>query len=80
MKTVIGIDLGTQHLKIVFYDFNARQVVAVESAPLDLYQGDAGVAEQQSQWWLNALRDAATRKRKSSWLLDFCAATQVARI
>lgn len=58
MNTVIGIDLGTQSVKVVFYDFNARSFAAIESAPLDLYQGDVGVAEQQSHWWLNALRDA----------------------
>lgn len=58
MNTVIGIDLGTQALKVIFYDFEQRRVTASESAPLDIYQGDVGVAEQQSHWWLNALRDA----------------------
>ena len=61
MDTVIGIDLGTQALKVVFYDFAARRVAAVESAALDLYQGEPGVAEQQSQWWLDALREAIGR-------------------
>lgn len=61
MNTVIGIDLGTQNLKVVFYDFEARQIAAVESAPLDLCQSDVGVAEQQSHWWLNALRDAVAK-------------------
>lgn len=58
MNTVLGIDLGTQALKVVCYDFTAREIVAVESSSLDLYQGDAGVAEQQSHWWINALREA----------------------
>ena len=58
MNTVIGIDLGTQSVKVVFYDFESKSFAAIESAPLDLYQGDVGVAEQQSHWWLNALRDA----------------------
>ena len=61
MNTVLGIDLGTQALKVVFYDFEARELVAIESAPLDLYQADIGVAEQQSHWWLNALRDAIAK-------------------
>lgn len=61
MNSVVGIDLGTQALKVIFYDFAARRTVASESAPLDLYQGDVGVAEQQSHWWLNALRDAMAK-------------------
>ncbi len=55
MKTVVGIDLGTQSLKVVFYDYEARKIVASESAELDLYQNDNGAAEQQAHWWLNAL-------------------------
>ena len=55
MKTVLGIDLGTQSLKVLFYDFANREVVACESASLDLYQSDDGTAEQQARWWLNAL-------------------------
>jgi len=58
MQTTVGIDLGTQSLKVVFYDFQAQRVVASESSPLDLYQNDAGAAEQQAHWWTNALQDA----------------------
>ncbi len=61
MKTVVGIDLGTQSLKVVFYDFSAREIVASESATLDLYQSEDGTAEQQAQWWLNALRETLSR-------------------
>ena len=56
VSTVLGIDLGTQSVKVVFYDFDACQTAAVESAPLELYQTDAGVAEQQAHWWIHALR------------------------
>ncbi len=58
MSTVLGIDLGTQNVKVVCYDFEARETVAVENAPLDLYQTDEGVAEQQAQWWTHALKQA----------------------
>jgi xylulokinase len=57
MNTVVGIDLGTQSLKVVFYDYASREIVASESAALDLYQNDKGAAEQQAHWWLNALTD-----------------------
>lgn len=61
MSTVLGIDLGTQSLKCVFYDADRRTVVASESAPLDLYQRDDGTAEQQAHWWLKALGEALGR-------------------
>ena len=48
MSIVLGIDLGTQSVKVVLYDFLARKAVAVESAPLDIYQTDSGIAEQKS--------------------------------
>ncbi len=58
MRTVLGIDLGTQHVKVVFYDVDERDVVASESAALDIYLGEQGQAEQQAHWWTNALRNA----------------------
>ena len=61
MQTVVGIDLGTQHLKVVFYDYAARQVVAEEASPLALVQDDTGVAEQRAQWWIDALHSAFAR-------------------
>jgi xylulokinase len=61
MKTAVGIDLGTQSLKAIFYDYAARTIVASESVGLDLYQDDAGTAEQKAEWWLNALREVMGR-------------------
>jgi sugar (pentulose or hexulose) kinase len=58
MKTVVGVDLGTQSLKVVFYDFVAREIVASKSVELDLYQNDEGAAEQQARWWVSALHEA----------------------
>lgn len=65
MSTVLGIDLGTQSVKVVFYDFETRESVAVETAPLDLYQTDDGVAEQQAHWWVHALRQALQQVGKA---------------
>jgi xylulokinase len=58
MSTVLGIDLGTQNVKVVCYDFEARETLAVENAPLDLNQTEEGIAEQQAQWWTHALEQA----------------------
>lgn len=41
MNTVLGIDLGTQSLKVAFCDYDTRKLVALASAPLNLLR-DAG--------------------------------------
>ena len=61
MNTVVGIDLGTQALKVVYYDVDNREVAATESASLDLYQNENGAAEQQVHWWITALKEAIGR-------------------
>ncbi len=58
MSTVLGIDLGTQHLKVVFYDPEGRATTAVASAALNLHRGEAGQAEQEARWWVSALKEA----------------------
>jgi xylulokinase len=61
MSTVLGIDLGTQHLKTLLYDADKRQVLASATAPLGLNQKDDGSAEQQAHWWVEALTDALSQ-------------------
>jgi len=58
VSTVIGIDLGTQALKVLFLDAHGGGLVASASAPLALHRGDNGVAEQEHQCWLSALSQA----------------------
>jgi xylulokinase len=58
MKTVLGIDLGTQSLKVVFYDFEARKVAASASAALEVRRDERGSAEQEAAWWRAALKSA----------------------
>ena len=65
MTTVLGIDIGTQSVKAVFYDFEARQIAFIGSAPLDLHQTDDGVAEQRAEWWVEALRKATASVERS---------------
>ena len=65
MTTVLGIDIGTQSVKVVFYDFEARQIASIGSAPLDLHQTDDGVAEQRAEWWIEALRKAMGNVQES---------------
>lgn len=58
MDTVLGIDLGTQSLKVTFYDPAARRVAGAASAPLEVTRDAGGRAEQLAKWWLQALADA----------------------
>jgi xylulokinase len=58
MDTTLGIDLGTQSLKVVFYDYKAREVVASASAPLEVIRDESGRAEQEASWWLAALQQS----------------------
>ncbi|MBN6150562.1 xylulokinase [Xanthomonas sp. AmX2] len=66
---VAGLDVGTQSVKLVAYDPQARAVVATHSCPLELLAGEDGSREQQPSWWLDAIRhcfaqlDAGTRMR-----------------
>lgn len=61
MKTVLGIDLGTQSLKVLCYDYETQQIVGVTSAPLDVDRDKHGKAEQDAQWWLSALLSCCTQ-------------------
>ena len=56
MKSVLGIDLGTQSLKIVCYDYETKSVIHVASSPLEVDQDETGKAEQNADDWLQALK------------------------
>ncbi|MDC7234200.1 MAG: xylulokinase [Spirochaetales bacterium] len=55
MKTIIGIDNGTQSTKVVFYDFENKKIVASASAPHDMISREDGSREQKASWWIDAL-------------------------
>lgn len=57
MDTVLGIDLGTQSMKLVCYEFASKKIVANVSSPLDVHREDDGTAEQSATDWLTALKD-----------------------
>ena len=56
MKTTLGIDLGSQSIKIIFYNYQKKAVVAEASSPLEVITDSNGRAEQISDWWLDALK------------------------
>lgn len=56
LKTVIGIDNGTQSTKVVFYNYETGKIAASASAPHDLISREDGSREQKASWWIQALQ------------------------
>ncbi|RDS85283.1 xylulokinase [Dyella psychrodurans] len=56
MSLVVGIDVGTQSVKLIAYDAVSRQVVATHGQALELIAGDDGSREQKAEWWIDAIR------------------------
>jgi xylulokinase len=56
MSLVIGLDVGTQSVKLVAYDPAAGQILGTQGQPLQLIAGDDGSREQRAEWWLAAIR------------------------
>ena len=56
MKTVCGIDLGTQSCKVIIYDFENKVVVARESSSLSMIVESDGTREQKAEWYGEALK------------------------
>ncbi len=57
----VGLDVGTQSVKLVAYDPDARAVVASHGQPLELIAGEDGSREQHAQWWIDAIRACFAR-------------------
>ncbi|HWL62546.1 MAG TPA: xylulokinase [Steroidobacteraceae bacterium] len=56
MGLAVGLDVGTQGVKLVAYDPQERRVVATQSRPLELIAGANGTREQRAEWWIDAIR------------------------
>jgi xylulokinase len=57
MNTVMGVDLGTQSLKVIIYDFESKKIVDEKSCSLELISKEDGTKEQKAQWWLDAFKE-----------------------
>lgn len=53
-NTVMGVDLGTQGVKIIVYNPDQREIVHSSSAPLQLISHADGTREQLAEWWIEA--------------------------
>jgi xylulokinase len=61
MSLVVGLDVGTQSVKLLAYEPGARRIVAVHSQPLELIAGEDGSREQRAEWWTDAIRACFAR-------------------
>jgi xylulokinase len=52
----VGVDVGTQSVKLLAYDAHARKVVATCGQALDLIARSDGTREQRAEWWIEAIR------------------------
>jgi len=56
MSLVIGLDVGTQSVKLVAYDAATHAVVETHGHALELVARDDGSREQEAAWWIDAIR------------------------
>src|SRR5690606_6124941 len=61
MSLVIGLDVGTQSVKLLAYDPGSRRVVQQCSRELELVAREDGSREQEAAWWTDAIRDCFAR-------------------
>ncbi len=52
-EVVMGVDLGTQSIKVVIYDASEQRELARASHVLDLITGEDGSREQLAEWWID---------------------------
>ena len=55
MKTVAGIDMGTQSIKVVLYNYETKQIIAKAQESVDLIAENDGTREQKVEWYDAAL-------------------------
>jgi len=58
MRTLCGIDLGTQSCKIVLYDYEKKHIIETAQVPIDMIASNDGTREQKAEWYRDALKAA----------------------
>ena len=56
MSLVVGLDVGTQSVKLVALDATSHRIVATHGRPLQLIAAEDGSREQLAEWWIDAVR------------------------
>ncbi len=55
MTTVAGIDMGTQSMKVILYDWEAKKILAKTQEPVDIIARNDGTREQKTEWYDTAI-------------------------
>ncbi|MCL2472135.1 MAG: xylulokinase [Treponema sp.] len=66
MKTLCGIDLGTQSCKIVLYDYEKKSIVETAQVPIDIIASNDGTREQKAEWYRDALASSFDKLSKTA--------------
>ncbi|MDR3302557.1 MAG: xylulokinase [Spirochaetaceae bacterium] len=60
-ETVAGVDMGTQSIKVVLYDWHSKNIIAQEKISVDMIADNDGTREQKTEWYDNALAQLFSR-------------------
>jgi xylulokinase len=55
MRTIAGLDMGTQSIKVALYDWEKRRIAAVYQEAVQIIAENDGTREQKTEWWEAAL-------------------------
>ena len=66
MKTVCGIDLGTQSCKLVLYDYEKKRIIETAHVPVDMIAANDGTREQKAEWYSDALKTCFGKLKAAS--------------
>jgi xylulokinase len=66
MKTVCGIDLGTQSCKVIIYDFEKKTIAGTAQAQIDMIAENDGSREQKAEWYQEALKTCFNKLDKEA--------------
>lgn len=61
MKTVLGVDLGTQSIKVILYDPVSKCVLQTATSALTLISHEDGTREQNPHQWVSGLFDCISQ-------------------
>ncbi|MEZ5758557.1 MAG: xylulokinase [Emcibacteraceae bacterium] len=56
-KTILGIDLGTQSVKLMVYCPDRKKILAEKTHPFDIIAKPDGTMEQLAEWWVSGIKD-----------------------
>ena len=66
MKTLCGIDLGTQSCKIILYDYQKKNIIETSQIPIEMIAANDGTREQKAEWYQAALKAAFGKLSKGA--------------